>query len=92
LALHRDFKDRTLISGISNVIVDIFEKAKEIMMKYDEEGRKIDFGQQVGMSLEGMSVDEIDKYISNLKVEITRAEIEKEKLQAHNATANALFK
>ena len=62
------------------------------MMKYDEEGRKIDFGQQIGMSLEGMSVNELDQYISNLKVEITRVETEKEKLQSHNAAADALFK
>lgn len=61
-------------------------------MKYDEEGRKIDFGQQIGMSLEGMSVDELDHYLSNLKVEITRVEAEKEKLQSHHAAADALFK
>lgn len=61
-------------------------------MKYDEEGRKIDFGQQIGMSLDGMSVEELENYISNLRVEITRVEAEKEKLKSHNAAAEAFFK
>ncbi len=61
-------------------------------MKYDEEGRKIDFGQQVGMSLDGMSVSDLENYISNLKFEIERVSTEIEKLQAHNAAADALFK
>jgi uncharacterized small protein (DUF1192 family) len=59
---------------------------------FDEEGRKIDFGMQIGMSLESMSVDELENYISQLKLEIERVETEKEKLQSHNAAADAFFK
>jgi len=59
---------------------------------FDEEGRKIDFGMQVGMSLEGMSVTELEHYIAKLKLEIERVETEKEKLDAHNKQAEALFK
>ena len=59
---------------------------------FDEEGRKIDFGMQVGMSLEGMSVAELEIYITALNAEIKRVEDEKEKLQSHNATADSFFK
>lgn len=59
---------------------------------FDEEGRKIDLGMQVGMSLEGMSVNELENYITALKQEIERVETEKEKLKSHNAAAEALFK
>lgn len=59
---------------------------------FDEEGRKIDFGMRVGMSLEGMSVAELEHYIAQLKLEIDRVEIEKERLKAHNAAADSLFK
>lgn len=59
---------------------------------FDEEGRKIDFGMQIGMSLESMSVAELENYISQLKLEIERVETEKEKLQSHNAAADAFFK
>ncbi len=59
---------------------------------FDEEGRKIDLGMQIGMSLEGMSVAELEDYIEQLKLEIERVQHEKEKLQSHNAAADALFK
>ena len=59
---------------------------------FDEEGRKIDFGMQVGMSLEGMSIGELENYIAALNEEITRVETEKEKLKSHNAAADAFFK
>jgi len=59
---------------------------------FDEEGRKIDLGLQVGMALEGMSVAELDGYILALRDEINRVEAEVEKLKAHNDAANALFK
>mgnify|MGYP000539305072 CR=1 FL=1 len=49
-------------------------------MKYDEEGRKIDFGMQVGMSLEGMNVADLESYISQLKFELERTKLEKESL------------
>lgn len=58
---------------------------------FDEEGRKIDLGLQVGMPLEGFSIDELDNYMDALKNEITRVEVEKEKLKTHNAAADALF-
>jgi uncharacterized small protein (DUF1192 family) len=76
--------------GNSVVIVIIRTKGKEIM--FDEEGRKIDLGMQVGMPLEGMSVEELEAYILALKAEIKRVETEKEKLETHNAQAEALFK
>jgi len=59
---------------------------------FDEDGRKIDLGLQVGISLEGMSVNELESYIAQLKLEIERVEAEKEKLQAHNTAAENLFK
>lgn len=59
---------------------------------FDEEGRKIDLGMQVGMTLEGMSVEELEHYITKLKIEIDRVEAEKEKLESHNKQAEALFK
>ena len=59
---------------------------------FDEDGRKIDLGLQIGMSLEGMSLSELDHYINELKAEIVRADTEKEKLQNHTAAAEALFK
>jgi uncharacterized small protein (DUF1192 family) len=59
---------------------------------FDEEGRKIDLGMQVGMSLEGLSVAELDDYIIALKGEITRVTQTRDTLKSHNATADALFK
>ena len=59
---------------------------------FDEDGRKIDLGLRIGMPLEGMSVAELESYIAKLKLEIERVETEKEKLQIHNAQAEALFK
>ena len=59
---------------------------------FDEEGRKIDFGMQIGMSLEGMSVTELENYIEQLKAEIQRVESEKDKMASHKAAADALFK
>jgi len=59
---------------------------------FDEEGRKIDFGMQIGMDLSGMSVDELQNYITQLHNEITRVEQAKEALKSHNAAAEALFK
>lgn len=59
---------------------------------YDEEGRKINLGQQVGMNLSGMSVTELENYIENLKAEIARADNEIRQKQASAETANAFFK
>ena len=43
---------------------------------FDEEGRKIDLGQRIGMPLKEMSVIELNAYIDALKSEITRVEQE----------------
>jgi uncharacterized small protein (DUF1192 family) len=59
---------------------------------FDEEGRKIDLGMQVGMSLEGMSVTELEAYILALHAEIKRVEDKKAKLEDHANAADALFK
>ena len=61
-------------------------------MMFDEDGRKIDLGMQIGMNLEGMSVEELEAYRLALQAEIKRVEAEKEKLQQHSAAAEALFK
>ncbi len=59
---------------------------------FDEEGRKIDFGMQVGMPLEGMSIADLNNYVEKLKLEITRVEKTCEELKVHNNAADALFK
>ncbi len=59
---------------------------------FDEEGRKINLGLHIGMKLDGMSVDDLNHYTEQLKEEIERVEQEKQKLQAHNAAAEAFFK
>lgn len=59
---------------------------------YDEEGRKINLGQQVGMSLKEMSIPELKSYIGSLKSEITRVESEIETKKASTAAADAFFK
>lgn len=59
---------------------------------FDEDGRKIDLGMRVGMSLEGMSVAELEDYIYKLKLEIDRVDFEKKQLQSHSAAADAFFK
>ena len=59
---------------------------------FDEEGRKIDLGLQVGMPLEGLSVAELDDYLISLHNEIKRVEQTRNDLKSHNAAADALFK
>lgn len=59
---------------------------------FDEEGRKIDLGLQVGMPLEGLSVAELDDYLIALHNEIKRVEQTRNDLKSHNAAADALFK
>ena len=59
---------------------------------FDEEGRKIDLGMQVGMALDGMSVEELEVYTLALKAELERVEDQKKKLQDHSNAAEALFK
>jgi uncharacterized small protein (DUF1192 family) len=77
--------------GISNVIDWFIIKRKEFVM-FDEEGRKIDFGYQIGMDLKGMSVDELKAYIDAIKQEIIRAEQEVQNKQNSAAAADAFFK
>jgi uncharacterized small protein (DUF1192 family) len=59
---------------------------------FDEEGRKIDLGMQVGMPLDGMSMEELSAYILALKAEIKRVENAQDKLKSHNEAAEAFFK
>lgn len=59
---------------------------------FDEEGRKIELGQQIGMNLGQMSVEELQDYIQNLRQEITRVEAEIERKKASTAAADAFFK
>ena len=59
---------------------------------YDEEGRKINLGQRIGMPLDSMSIADMEGYIANLKTEIARVETAIEKQKSHNAAAEALFK
>jgi uncharacterized small protein (DUF1192 family) len=59
---------------------------------FDEDGRKIDLGMQVGMDLSGMSLEELDAYILALNAEIKRVEAEKEKMKSHTAAAESIFK
>lgn len=59
---------------------------------FDEEGRKINLGYQVGMSLEPMSIEELHKYIHALNDEIKRAELEIIRKQASIDAAASFFK
>ena len=59
---------------------------------FDEDGRKINLGHRIGMTLEGMSVSELDLYIHKLQSEIVRAEQTKEQLEQHSQAAEALFR
>ena len=59
---------------------------------FDEEGRKIDLGQRIGMPLKDMSVTELNAYIANLTAEIARVEQEITTKQSSAAAADAFFK
>lgn len=59
---------------------------------FDEEGRKIDLGLQIGMNLDGMSIEELTRYIQSMHDEIKRTEKEIENRQHSAAAAEALFK
>lgn len=59
---------------------------------YDEEGRKIDLGQHIGMRLDGMSIHDLENYIRNMQAEIKRVEQEIERKKASTAAADAFFK
>lgn len=59
---------------------------------FDEEGRKINLGQRIGMPLKDMSVTELNAYIDNLKSEIIRVEQEINAKKSSAAAADAFFK
>lgn len=59
---------------------------------YDEEGRKIDLGQKIGMPLSGMSIKELEEYIQNMRAEIQRVENEIQSKKASTEAADAFFK
>ncbi|PCH98819.1 MAG: hypothetical protein COB76_06700 [Alphaproteobacteria bacterium] len=69
----------------------IYKKKKENNM-FDEEGRKIDLGQQIGMNLTQMSVTDLKIYTDNLNAEIKRVESEVKGKEASTAAADAFFK
>ena len=57
---------------------------------FDEDGRKIEVV-SFPRNMEGMSVDELEKYISELQSEIKRAEEDIGKKKAHQDAASQLF-
>lgn len=59
---------------------------------YDEEGRKIDLGQRIGMPLDPLSIPELERYIDNLKAEIDRVTQEIERKKTVTAAADSFFK
>ena len=59
---------------------------------FDEEGRKIDLGYQIGMNLQGMSIEELNAYLSAIEQEIQRINNEIANKKASNAAADAFFK
>jgi uncharacterized small protein (DUF1192 family) len=59
---------------------------------FDEEGRKINIGYQVGMNLEPLSTEELHKYIHALNDEIKRAELEITRKKASIDAAASFFK
>lgn len=64
-------------------------------MAFDEEGRKIQKageGAFVPRRLEGVSEEELDQYVTDLKAEIERVETWRGKQQSARAAADAVFK
>ena len=57
---------------------------------FDEDGRKIDIV-SFPRNMEGMSVEELEKYIIDLQSEIKRAKEDIEKKKAHQDAASQLF-
>jgi len=58
---------------------------------YDEEGRKIDLGQQIGMPLSNMSLTDLENYILSMKNEIRRVEDEIKRKKESSAAADTFF-
>lgn len=59
---------------------------------FDEEGRKIDLGYQIGMNLKQMSITELEHYLESINDEIMRVNKEIESKKSSNAAADAFFK
>ena len=59
---------------------------------FDEEGRKIDLGYQIGMNLKPMSVTELQAYLDAINEEINRVNDEIQQKQDTAAAADAFFK
>jgi len=59
---------------------------------FDEEGRKIDLGYQIGMNLKPMSVTELNAYLVAIQDEIERVSEEIKHKEATTAAADAFFK
>lgn len=59
---------------------------------FDEEGRKIDLGYQIGMNLKQMSVAELNTYLDAITQEIERVNAEIAQKKDSTAAADAFFK
>ena len=59
---------------------------------FDEEGRKIDFGYQIGMNLQEMSIEELRKYLEAVESELKRIENEIQTKKTSAELANSFFK
>ena len=59
---------------------------------FDEEGRKIDLGYQIGMDLTSMSVDELNAYLTAMDIEAKRVGEEINRKKASANAADAFFK
>lgn len=59
---------------------------------FDEEGRKIDLGYQIGMDLTSMSVDELNAYLAAMDMEAKRVSEEINRKKASANAADAFFK
>lgn len=57
---------------------------------FDEEGRKIEI-QEFPRNLEGVSIEDLKKYVEDLKQEVARVEADIEKKSAHQDAAAKLF-
>ena len=57
---------------------------------FDEDGRKIEI-QEFPRNLEGVSIEDLKKYVRDLKQEISRVEADIDKKAMHQDAASKLF-
>lgn len=57
---------------------------------FDEDGRKIEI-QEFPRNLEGVSIEDLKKYVEDLKQEIARVEADIDKKAMHQDAASKLF-